>query len=383
MNLDKFKKYIVFIAIGLILFSGGYLTGRYFVPVISKEILPLSQEQKSVLKDTINLIEKESYFKNEFDWTKIFKGLLSGIVQSLGDPYSYTLEEEDYKHLKDEARGFYGGVGIQLGLKESNKIVIAPFPDTPASRAGVQSGDIVIKVDGINVEGFTLERVAGMIRGNPDTKVQIEFKRGDSAYEVNLIRQIIKIITVESKMLNKTLGYLKISLFNEVTPDDVEKAISNLVKLGSKGFVIDLRKNPGGLLEPAVDVAKLFIKGEIVSIVDNDGRSQTYKGTDPRYKLPLSVWIDEGTASASEIIAGALQDHDAAILIGRKTFGKGSVQRVWNLKDGTALKLTIAKYKLPSGRFINDKGLIPDFELPANSNDEKYLEETLKYLDNL
>lgn len=381
MNIFKNKIFILITV--FIIFLGGYLVGKYAPYPDSNDLIPLSTEQKLVFKEILDLIENESYFKKEINWDKLYKGIISGMVSSLNDPYSYTLEQEDYKHLLDEAKGYYGGVGLQLGLKNGNKVVIAPFPNTPASNAGVQSGDIVKKVNGLDVENLTLERVAAMIRGEPETKVTIVFKRGESTYEVNLTRKIIKIVTVESKMLNNSLGYLKISLFNEATPKDADEQISELINKGSKYLVMDLRKNPGGLLEPAVNIAKFFVKGDIVSIVDSDGKSQNYKGYSTKYDIPIIIWVDEGTASASEILAGSLQDYDAAILIGRKTFGKGSVQRVWNLKDGSALKLTIAKYKLPSGKFIHGVGLTPDIELPENSTDEDFLKETIKQLDNL
>lgn len=376
----KLPRIALIIMLSSVLFASGVFYGRTTAPVRYDDFLPLSDEQHGVIKQAIEYIEKESYFKKEFTAEKIYQGIISGVVNSLGDPYSYYMEKEDYQHLQDEAKGFYGGVGIQIGIRDGRKVVIAPFTGTPADRAGVKAGDVILKINKIPAGPLTLEKVAGTIRGDPGTKVTIEFGRGEETYEVELTREIIKIVSVEYKIIENDLGYIKITLFNEPTATDVRKAIDDLTKKGVRALILDLRKNPGGLLDSSVEVARFFLRGEIVSIVYSNGRADTLKGYNPFVDLPLVVWVDGGSASAAEILAGALQDHDAAYLIGRNSFGKGSVQRVWTLNDGGAVKLTIAKYRLPSGRIVDEKELIPDLILPADATEKSYIEETLKYL---
>ncbi len=376
----KLPRIALIIMLSSVLFASGVFYGRTTAPVRYDDFLPLSDEQHGVIKQAIEYIEKESYFKKEFTAEKIYQGIISGVVNSLGDPYSYYMEKEDYRHLQDEAKGFYGGVGIQIGIRDGRKVVIAPFTGTPADRAGVKAGDVILKINKIPAGPLTLEKVAGTIRGDPGTKVTIEFGRGDETYEVELTREIIKIVSVEYKIIENDLGYIKITLFNEPTASDVRKAIDDLTKKGVRALILDLRKNPGGLLDSSVEVARFFLRGEIVSIVYSNGRADTLKGYNPFVDLPLVVWVDGGSASAAEILAGALQDHDAAYLIGRNSFGKGSVQRVWTLNDGGAVKLTIAKYRLPSGRIVDEKELTPDLILPADATEKSYIEETLKYL---
>lgn len=376
----KLPRIALIIMLSSVLFASGVFYGRTTAPVRYDDFLPLSDEQHGVIKQAIEYIEKESYFKKEFTAEKIYQGIISGVVNSLGDPYSYYMEKEDYRHLQDEAKGFYGGVGIQIGIRDGRKVVIAPFTGTPADRAGVKAGDVILKINKIPAGPLTLEKVAGTIRGDPGTKVTIEFGRGEETYEVELTREIIKIVSVEYKIIENDLGYIKITLFNEPTATDVRKAIDDLTKKGVRALILDLRKNPGGLLDSSVEVARFFLRGEIVSIVYSNGRADTLKGYNPFVDLPLVVWVDGGSASAAEILAGALQDHDAAYLIGRNSFGKGSVQRVWTLNDGGAVKLTIAKYRLPSGRIVDEKELTPDLILPADATEKSYIEETLKYL---
>ncbi len=227
---------------------------------------------------------------------------------------------------------------------------------------------------------MTLEKVAGTIRGKPGTKVTIEFGRGEETYEVELTREIIKIVSVEHKIIDNNVGYIKVTLFNEPTASDVRKALEDLKNKGVRALILDLRNNPGGLLDSSVEVARFFLRGEIVSVVHSNGRIDTLRGNNPFVDLPLVVWVNSGTASAAEILAGALQDHDAAYIIGRNTFGKGSVQRVWGLDDGGAVRLTIARYRLPSGRIVDEQELVPDLILPIDATEENYIEETLKYL---
>ncbi|MBT9130292.1 MAG: Carboxy-terminal processing protease CtpA [candidate division WS2 bacterium] len=378
--MNKIPRIALVIILSSILFAGGVFFGRTTAPVRYKDFLPLSDEQHSVIRQVIEYIEKESYFKEEFTPEKIYQGIIRGIVNSLGDPYSYYLGEEDYQHLRDESRGYYGGVGIQIGIRDGRKVVIAPFTGTPADRAGVKAGDVILRVNNTPVGPLTLEKVAGTIRGKPGTKVTIEFGRGEETYEVELTREIIKIVSVEHKIIDNNVGYIKVTLFNEPTASDVRKALEDLKNKGVRALILDLRNNPGGLLDSSVEVARFFLRGEIVSVVHSNGRIDTLRGNNPFVDLPLVVWVNSGTASAAEILAGALQDHDAAYIIGRNTFGKGSVQRVWGLDDGGAVRLTIARYRLPSGRIVDEQELVPDLILPIDATEENYIEETLKYL---
>ena len=295
------------------------------------------------------------------------RGMLSGL-----DPHSSYLDAEDYTELRVGTSGEFGGLGIEVGMEDGFVKVIAPIDDTPAQRAGVQAGDLVIRLDDTPVKGMTLNDAVKIMRGKPGTDIELTIVREglDKPLKISITRDVIKVRSVRSRMLDPGYGYLRISQFQSKTADSLVDAIEDLKKENEgplEGMVLDLRNNPGGVLSGAVAVSDAFLtKGMIVYTEGRieDSRLRFNATTDDVLDgAPLVVLVNQGSASASEIVAGALQDHRRALILGTKTFGKGSVQTILPLSSNSALKLTTARYYTPQGRSIQAEGITPDIEL--------------------
>ena len=334
-----------------------------------------SSSQTIPLEDIRSLSEvfgkiKQHYVEDVEDKVLLenaIRGLLTGL-----DPHSAYLDKDAFTELREGTSGEFGGLGIVVGMKDGFVNVISPIDETPAERAGVKSGDLIIRLDDKNVKGMTLEDAVGIMRGKPDTNILLTIIRegADKPLKIEITRAIIKIQSVRSKTLEKGFGYIRVSAFQERTGADLRKAISKLKKANNKklkGLVLDLRNNPGGLLTAAVEVSDAFLEeGTVVSIKGRDASNTTTyhaKGADLINGAPIVVLINGGSASASEIVAGALQDHKRGIVMGTLSFGKASVQTVVPLGNGSALKLTTARYYTPSGASIQAKGITPDIIL--------------------
>ncbi|MFA6074508.1 MAG: S41 family peptidase [Negativicutes bacterium] len=315
----------------------------------------------------------------------LFDGAVKGMVESLKDQHSVYLDKDSMNTFMMHTEGEYGGVGIYLGQKDKELLVIAPMDGTPAERAGVKSGDRIIKIDGISTIDMDSDVAANKIRGKAGTVVKLTLLRGKDTKEVELKRELIEIKTVAGKMLDNNIAYIRISAFNENTGAEFDKEWKKQENDGAKAIILDLRENPGGLLTECVDVAKHFVpKGPIVTVVDRNGNKEEYDSELVNKRFPLVVLVDGGSASASEIIAGAVQDTKSGTLIGEKTYGKGSVQTIFRLGDGTGIKLTIAKYATPLNRFIDGIGVEPDIKvaLPVNATaaNDTQLDKALEIL---
>jgi len=295
------------------------------------------------------------------------RGMLSGL-----DPHSAYLDAEQFTELQVGTTGQFGGLGIEVGMENGFVKVIAPIDDTPAQRAGVQSGDLIIRLDDTPVKGMTLGDAVKVMRGKPGSEIELTIVREglDQPLKINITRDIIKVKSVKARMLEPGYGYLRISQFQSKTAENLVDAIQDLKKENGgplKGMVLDLRNNPGGVLNGAVAVSDAFlVKGMIVYTEGRIADSRLRFNATPDDVIngaPLVVLVNQGSASASEIVAGALQDHKRAIIVGSRTFGKGSVQTILPLSSQSALKLTTARYYTPSGRSIQAEGIIPDIEL--------------------
>lgn len=300
---------------------------------------------------------------------KIFEGAIKGMVESLGDPYSSYLTPEVYRRLEEHVQGTYGGVGLLITLEEKEKrpVVVSPFKGTPAQRAGITSGDYILAIDGRDTAGMDLETAASLMQGEPGTKVELTvLKPGEKEpRRFTLIRETIKIPTVDGRMLPgyPGIGYISLSMFNEQTSGDLGKLLEELRRQGLKALILDLRNNPGGSLQAAVEVASYFIpKGPVVYIVDQK-KKEALQATGKYIKLPLVVLVNKGSASAAEIVAGAIKDSGSGVLIGETTFGKGVVQTIFPLKGGAAVKLTTHKYLTPAQKDIDKVGITPDIQV--------------------
>lgn len=290
------------------------------------------------------------------------RGMLSGL-----DPHSSYLDQEQYNELKVGTTGQFGGLGIEVGMENGFVKVISPIDDTPAQKAGVKAGDLVIRLDDKPVKGMSLNDAVKTMRGEPGSEIVLTVVRDgvEQPLKIKIIRDIIKVKSVKSRILEDGYGYLRISSFQSKTGDSVVEAVGELKKNGDlKGLVLDLRNNPGGVLNAAVAVSDAFLEGGLV--VYTDGRVEDAKmkfnatAGDIIKGAPIVVLINAGSASASEIVAGALQDHKRAVIMGEKTFGKGSVQTILPTSNGGAVKLTTARYYTPSGRSIQAEGITPD-----------------------
>jgi carboxyl-terminal processing protease len=335
-------------------------------------------EELKVFTDVLGLLQKE--YVEETNSNELMYGAIKGMLETL-DPHSAFMPPNMYKEMQEETKGRFEGLGIEITIKEGILMVVSPIEDTPAFKAGILAGDQILKIDGDSTKNLTLMDSVKRMRGPKGTKVTITIMREGftKPREFTLTRDVIPVRSVRHELLEKQYGYIRLSQFQEKTEGELDKALKALEeesKGSMKGLVLDLRNNPGGLLDQAVKVADRFIESGL--IVSMEGRREDQKmkffahsqGTIARY--PLIVLVNGGSASASEIVAGAIQDHGRGILVGTQTFGKGSVQTIFPLKDGSGLRLTTARYFTPNGRSIQAKGIIPDILVkPALSEEEK------------
>lgn len=317
-----------------------------------------------------NLIKVGTLVKTQYLETVTFdtmiEGSIKGIVQSLNDPYSSYLEPETYKQLQEQIRGSFGGLGVLVGLKENQLTVARIYKGTPAYRAGLQPGDVILKIDDRDVTGIDMDTALGLLRGKVGTGLVLTISRpGDAkTIKVPLTREEIIVPTVESIVLEDDIAYIIISQFTEQTPQELEENIARLKKQNIKSVILDLRGNPGGELTSAVKIAGYFVPaGPVVYIDYRGGNQDEYMAQGNNLGLPLVVLVNGQSASAAEILAGAVKDTSSGTIVGEKSYGKGVVQMVFNLGNGAGLKLTTARYLTPKKYDINKKGIEPDVEI--------------------
>ena len=317
---------------------------------------------------------KEDYV-DDVDQAKVMDAAINGVLQSL-DPYSSYMSQEMFDNMETETKGAFGGLGIEVGMEAGVIKVISPIDDTPASRAGVKAGDYIIRIDDTQVQGKTLMEAVNLMRGPVGTPIEITIRRKGvkKAIVLKIVREIIQIKSVTAKVIDNNIGYFRLTSFNENSGQQLKSKIDEITAENEiNKFILDLRNNPGGLLSQAVKISDFFLDdGEIVSTrgrSKRENRKWFAKKGDQIDGKPLIVLINYGSASASEIVAGALKDHKRAILIGKNTYGKGSVQSIIPLKNKGAIRLTVSKYYLPSGKSISEVGVIPDFEVEEENED--------------
>lgn len=306
---------------------------------------------------------------NEPDKDTLVRGAIEGLLDTLKDPYTVYLSPEELKDFRSFIEGDYAGVGIQLQPGENYPKVVNTIEGTPASAAGIKPGDLVVKVDGIDISNEPLGKVVEKVRGPEGTKVRLTIRREGLSHDVDfeMVRANITMPTVSGRILNGDIGFIRINTFSELTKDEFKRTLEGLINQGAKKLILDLRDNPGGILQSAVDISGNFIEpGQVVvSTVDRKGKLEEYRteGNPVGKGMPIVVLVDQNSASASEALAGALQDYGLATLIGGQTYGKGTVQVVIPLKAGGALKITTARYHTPKDRVIDGVGLSPDIQI--------------------
>ncbi len=324
----------------------------------------------SPLYETLYYINNYFYEINKVDFNNVIESAVDGMVKGLGDEFSYYIPVENQTQQRIEMEGQYGGLGIEVTNDPNGIKIISPFYGTPAWKVGLQPNDLIIAIDDKPVSEMQYMEAINMMRGTPGTEVKLKIKRGDEILDVVIVREVIRIVPVKSSLINyndKQYGYVLITKFNEPVPDELQKALKKIYNSDIQGLIIDLRNNPGGLLDVAIQVSNMFLDSGriIVYVKDRKGtivEKYVSKGTNLP-SVPITVLVNNGSASASEIVAAALRDNGKAVLIGQNTFGKGSVQRGFPLSNGGTVYLTIAHYNTPNGQDIHKVGLKPDIEV--------------------
>ncbi|KXZ40495.1 carboxyl-terminal processing protease [Alkalithermobacter thermoalcaliphilus JW-YL-7 = DSM 7308] len=350
------------------------LTGR--AVVIRKEDY---EEYKKLSKlVTLKKFIQENYY-TQVDEQKLIDSALKGLFEGLDDPYSQYLNEKEFKSLMEYTKGTYSGIGIIVTPGEDGFItIVSPIEDTPGFRAGLKAGDKILKVDDKEVTAKEIDKAISMMKGPEGTNVKLTILRDEKEMSLNIKREEIRLKTVRSEVLEENIGYIRITTFDEKTAQDFKQNLQSLQSQGIKGLIIDLRGNPGGLLDQCKEIAdEILGKGTIVYTKDNKGKKEYLKSDGRQIDIPLVVLIDEGSASASEILAGAIRDHKAGTLIGTTTFGKGLVQRVRPLNDGSGFKLTISQYFTPNGEYIHGKGIQPNIVV---EDEQEQLKKAIEHL---
>ena len=333
-----------------------------------------------LFSEVLDKINKE--YVDEINQSEAMDAAINGVLQSL-DPYSAYMSPESFQNMQTETSGEFGGLGIEVGMEHGVVKVISPIDNSPASSVGVKAGDYIVKINDIQVQGKTLTEAVELMRGPVGTDIEITVRRRGEKKALTFIitRDIIEVASVKSEIIDDKTGYLRLTSFNENSGDQIKDKIKEFKKNGKvENYILDLRNNPGGLLSQAIKISDFFLdNGEIVSTKSKrkyENRKWFAKKGDILKANTLVVLINYGSASASEIVAGALQDHKRAILVGESTYGKGSVQSIIPLKNNGAIRLTVSKYYLPSGKSISDVGVTPDIEIDESSDEFKLNTET-------
>lgn len=322
-----------------------------------------------------DLLKEKHVDKNNLDAQKMIYGAINGMLRATGDPYSYFFDPEQSKSFAEDIEGIFEGIGAELGIKDDLLTIIAPLDGSPAQKAGLRSGDKILKIDDKIAADMTIDQAVDIIRGKKGTQVKLTIlhENEQETKEVVITREKIEIKNIEIDFKENNIAYIKITRFSDNTDAEFNDAINEIVSKKSQGIILDLRDNPGGLLEKSIIIASRMIpKGKVVVLEEDSAgeKKNIYtSGGDKLSSLPTVVIINEGSASASEILAGALRDNQEITLIGEKTFGKGSVQQLISLSGGSSVKITVAKWLTPKGNYIMDKGIAPDIEVEMTRED--------------
>jgi carboxyl-terminal processing protease len=371
MNKIFEKRTLLIVVLIFTIATAGVFVGRWTIRTVLAED---AYEELKIFTESLSIVRKN--YVEEIKSKDLIYGAIKGMLNSL-DPHSAFMTPEQYKEMQIDTKGEFGGVGIQIGVKEGMLTVIAPIDDTPAYKAGIKAGDKIIKINDEFTKDMSLHDAVSKMRGIPLTTVKITILREGwkETKDFVITREIIKIDSVKSKLLEDNIGYVKINQFQEQTASELTNALKILSKENIASLILDLRNNPGGLLNAAVDVTSQFLpEGKlIVAIKDKKGEKIEYRSekSDINITLPMIVLVNQGSASASEIVAGALKDWNRSVIMGTQTFGKGSVQSVIPLGDGSALRLTTARYYTPNGTSIQTTGIAPDIVVKLVVNGEE------------
>ena len=384
LKLDIMKKIfyiIIFIFIVFGAFWGGFFTAKHY-GVLPDNLLNFqsnffSGQNLTLFWEAWQAVSNKFIDREKIDQKKAFYGALQGMVKSIGDDYTEFYSPQEAKIFNEDISGSFEGVGMEITVRRGIITVVSPLEDTPAWKAGIKSGDLILKINNEDATNLKLEEAVMKIRGPKGTKVILTIMREDfkEPKDIEIVRDVIVVHAVKFKMLENNIGYIKILNFGKNSVPEFYNAINDLLTKGANKLILDLRNNPGGFLESAVIISSWFLpKGDKVVIEDFGGKSpqRIHRSLGPGIlsNLPLVVLVNRGSASASEILAGALRDNLNVKILGEKTFGKGSVQEVVNLSDGSLVKVTVARWLTPKGKLIEGKGIDPDIEIKNESDKE-------------
>ncbi|MDD3538635.1 MAG: S41 family peptidase [Atribacterota bacterium] len=359
----------------------GIIIGSLFF-IIHLNINIAETQDDSILNDLEPFLEalsivRSEYIEKDIPITKLVEGAIKGMLLELDDPYSRYLDPISFQREQENIfMGHFDGLGITVTIVDEQLTVISPIEDTPAYHAGIKANDKIMKIDGESTKGITLDEAVNILRGEKGTPVTLTIKREniEDLLEITIIRDTITVDAVKEKLLeDEQLGYIRISTFNANTAPELKEVLNNFKEIPLEGIILDLRNNPGGLLESAIEVASQFIReGDIVQIKGRNDLTRSYKSYGHKYPdWPLVLLINKGSASASEIVAGAIQDYGRGIIMGEQSFGKGLVQQVYPLSDGSAITISTSEYYTPKGRIINNIGIKPDIIIPIEEEQEE------------
>lgn len=408
-NRKLFKRYLIFLIAAFVIIGGTFYSGfksgeNYNIgkEKTSKEILlqdallenkqhPDNAIDFSLFWKVWDLVKEKHISKNTLDANKMLYGAINGMLRATDDPYSTFFNPQETRSFSQDIEGTFEGIGAELGMKDDILTVVAPLDGSPAHKAGLRAGDKILKIDGKISTDYSIDQAVEMIRGKKGTEVGLTIlHQGEQeTKDVSITRDKIEVKSVKLEFKENDIAYLKVTKFSDNTAKEFNAAVDQIIEKNAKGIILDLRNNPGGLLDKSVDVAsKMIPKGKVVvTEEDSIGNRQSLKttGGDRLSSTPTVVLINEGSASASEILAGALKDDQGTTLIGKKSFGKGSVQELMDLSGGSSVKITVAKWMTPNGDYIMEKGIIPDVEVNMtiddfNNNRDPQLDKALELI---
>lgn len=370
MKLRKIVFLIIPTIVIVISFVFGFSMGQTECKVCAPEKIDFS-----LFWEAWQTLENKYVNQNGFDVQEMIYGAISGMVDSLGDPYTIFLDPDDNKRFIEDVQGSFEGVGMEIGIRNNQLQVIAPLEGTPAQKAGLKSGDKILKVGDVFTSNLSLEEIVDLIRGPRGSKVVLTVYHDswEETKEISIIRETIEVPSLKLEFLDDNIAHLSLYRFSAKASVDFREMVDQLLKSDANGIILDLRNNPGGYLQVAQEISGYFLeKGQVVTIEDfGDGEQKEYlaTGNSRLIEYPIVILINGGSASGSEILAGALRDNRGVLLIGEKSFGKGSVQELENLSGGSSLKITVAKWLTPNGDHITDKGLEPDIAVELTRED--------------
>ncbi|MBC7263504.1 MAG: S41 family peptidase [Chloroflexi bacterium] len=385
---------IAFAVCSAVIFGAGFALGQILSPGTRYPVgnTPVEQQDNfRVFWEAWHIVESDFYARESLDYKNMTYGAIEGMLKSLGDPFTTFVEPTQHRLEQDAYQGKFGGIGALMGTDEDGRIIISSLLEgAPAERAGLRAGDVVLAVDDTDIAGYSIEEAVILVRGPVGTTVRLRIERPGEPEPLvfEIVRQEIDLPTVNWRVLEDGIGYIQITMFSDATPRELRRALESLQGEDASSVVLDLRGNPGGLVNSAVAVTGEFLRGGLVL------RERTSSDEETRYSAPLDgkavdwplvVLVDGGTASAAEIVAGAIQDYHRALLVGQRTFGKGSVQSIHELSDGSSVHVTIARWLTPNGHEINGQGLTPDVVVETKAEDlaagrDLQLEEAISLL---